>query len=125
MKNASNTMFRIGKVFNVFGLIASICMIVAGPILMIVGSANNESVLVKDGVYSLMFGIHFTVAFSCANKYSNRSLQQLSNGSDNGLTNYITAMVFGTLSTNVFVLLGGIFAIVSSSQSNQNNEKDK
>lgn len=123
MKNTSNTMFKIGTVFNIIGFIVSICVIIAGPFLLIFGAINENNDMMKSGRKCIFYGLHFLVAFALSMKYTKQSRQQLNYGPNGNLANYITAMVFGTLSCIPFVVIGGVLAMVYDIQQTHKENK--
>ena len=133
MKNASNTMFKIGRIFNIIAIPVSIILIVVGIILTVVGTegtatASNESDEVL-AVASLSNGIALAFVFVFILIFSIISLVICKNKKDeidqgsNEVAPRVVLIVFGAISDNIFYTLAGIFSLVARSQEAQTKEE--
>lgn len=132
MKNASETMFKIGKVFNIIYIPVSIILFVAGLILIVQGSANYEAatttkaqqealIAITSGSTYLAYGIILFVGavvslIVCLKKHG-----EIENG-NNEVSPRVFLIVFGAIGENVFYVLAGIFGLVARNQE-QNQTK--
>ena len=133
MKVASNTMFKIGRIFNIIAIPVSIILIVVGILLTFVGTegtatASNESDEVL-AVASLSNGIALAFVFVFMLIFSIISLVICKNKKDeidqgsNEVAPRVVLIVFGAISDNIFYTLAGIFSLVARSQEAQTKEE--
>lgn len=119
MKKASKTMYLIGRIFNVIEIVLCVIFIIVGALLAAkVFPTESE----EEAVALMASGITLIVFFAIILILSVVVLIML-NKAYKGLDTvekkpHIVMIVLGAISTNAFLILGGIFALVASSQAN-------
>jgi hypothetical protein len=127
MKNASRTMMKIGRIFNIifiplFALLAVILMIV-GLAGIVAGTVDSNQDAVAAGVTSVAYAVFFIFAvifnivalIICTKK--NNEIE----AGNNEVAPRVFIIVFGALSDNPFYILAGIFSLVARSQEANSN----
>ena len=114
MKNASATMYKIGRIFTFVLLGIAALLVLIYSILMIVGIVNGNFPAYLSNVIgnSIWLGIIIVVLIVAAN-----SIRAIEEGTKE-TTPHILMIVFGAISGNVFYVLGGIFGLVALGQEN-------
>ena len=125
MKNASQIMYKIGKIINIILIPLSALLVIigiVGVVLGAIGSAVAEEgasaslaafaaasgAYIGLGIFLLVFSIVSLIV--CSKKWAN-----IEAGSDE-VADRVFLIVFGVLSDNIFYILCGIFSLVARSQ---------
>lgn len=123
MKNASQIMYKIGKIINIIVIPLSALLVIigiVGVVLGAIGSAAAEEgasfaafaaasgAYIGMGIFLLVFSIVSLII--CSKKWAN-----IEAGSDE-VADRVFLIVFGVLSDNIFYILCGIFSLVARSQ---------
>ena len=125
MKNASEIMYKIGKIINIILIPVSALMLVIGFIALVVagmGAASGEGEI-APAVASLAASSGFLIGYGivllvvsivsliiCSKKHAN-----IATGS-NEVSDRVFLIVFGVVGDNIFYILAGIFSLVARSQ---------
>lgn len=126
MRNATNVMYKIGKVFNIIGVVLSAILIIAG-IVVIAGvdivvsesaSEQDAALLVAAGAIYLVIGIIELVVQIISLVLVGKAKAEL-DGGNGSKKMQIVMIVFGAIGC-IFYLLGGIFGIVTISSEYNN-----
>lgn len=125
MKNASETMYRIGRIFNFILLGIYAILIVVNLVSMIVGlTDSNRSAQVSSAVSGLITNI-ILIALTVVLLFLAKKAMTDIEADGTNQTPHILMIVFGVLTGDVFYLLGGIFGLVAISQANNSNNTPK
>ena len=109
MKNASQTMYRLGRIINYVLLGLGALLTLIGIIGLIAGTEGAAGLL----GYGLMLVITNVVALILAGK----ALASLTDGQVNNKP-HIIMIVVGAISENPLFVLGGIFGLIAEHQGN-------
>ena len=118
MRNASSTMYRIGRIFTIVELILGPIFFIVGLIFAIVGGIKDptDAVMVSNGSSMIGWGIYFVVVAILCLVFVGKALRELSNRNDRNPTPFILTIVFGAIANNVFYVLAGIFGLIADGQ---------
>lgn len=123
MKNTSNTMYNIGRIFTIIELILGAIFFGLGIIFAIVGAVvENGAALAASGGSLIGTGIWLLVGAILCLVFVGKAKKELQNESSKNLTPYILTIVFGAIAGNVFYVLAGIFGIIAESQQGQKEQ---
>lgn len=121
MRNASKTMYKIGRIFNFVLLGLAALLIVIYTILMIVHLANNEGLWYLGTIIGLTIWLAIIIVTII---FATRAIKAIDEDEKNNAP-HITMIVFGAISGDVFYLLGGIFGLIAISQETENSSDNK
>ena len=121
MRNASRTMYQIGRIFSFILLGIAALLTVIFTILMIVDLANGNGLHYLGNIigYVLWLALIIVVIILATNAIKNTEEDSKNN------TPHIIMIVFGAISGDVFYLLGGIFGLIANSQEGSENSSNK
>ena len=132
MKNASEIMYKIGRIINIIVIPLSAFLLVLGIILAAAGtvgagSANTEEqqaaiAMAASGGSLIGYGSFLLVTSILSLVICTKKKAEIDNGS-NEIAPRVLLIVFGAIAENVFYILAGIFSLVARSQemNNTNN----
>ena len=118
MKNASNTMYRIGRIFTIVELILGPILFIIGLIAVIAGSIKDptDAALVSSGGTCIAWGVYFVVVAILQLIFVSKAQKELENRETRNPTPFILTIVFGAIAQNVFYVLAGIFGLIADGQ---------
>ena len=123
MKNSSNTMYNIGRIFTIIELILGPIFFLLGLIFAIVAGVVEDAAQLAAPAGTLIgYGIWFLVGGILCLVFVGKAKRELQNENNKNLTPFILTIVFGAIAGNVFYVLAGIFGIVAESQQGQKEE---
>lgn len=123
MKNTSNTMYNIGRIFTIIELIVGPIFLLLGIIFAIVAGVVEDAAALAPASGTLIgYGIWFLVGGILCLIFVGKAKRELQNESNKNLTPFILTIVFGAIAGNVFYVLAGIFGIVAESQQGQKEQ---
>ena len=127
MQNASNTMYRIGRIFTIIELILGPIFILIGIILAIVGGIQDpvNQAMVSNGGTLIGWGIYFIVVSILCLVFVGKAQKELANRDSRNPTPFILTIVFGAIAQNVFYVLAGIFGLIADGQQGGQKEEPK
>ena len=127
MKNASNTMYNIGRIFTIVELVLGPILFLIGLICVIVGSVVDprDAALIASGGSLIGWGVYFIVVSILALVFVGKAKQELQNEETKNPTPFIITIVFGAIASNPFYVLAGIFGLIADGQQGQQNEQPK
>ena len=118
MKTASKVMYTIGRIFNIFAIIACVVLIVVGIVAMVVPgklAEASEDITTPDeakamGMTILITGAVLFVVYTVICALAGHARKALNNNKTENAPHIIMIIVgiFG----DIFYLLGGIFGLV-------------
>ena len=116
MKNASKTMYKIGRIFSFVLLGITAILTIIYSILMIVEiTKGNFPRYLGDVIkFSIWLSLVIVVIILASNALRAMEKDDKSNGP------HIVMIVFGAISGDVFYLLGGIFGLIAIGQEEEN-----
>ena len=127
MKNTSNTMYNIGRIFTIVELVLGPILFLIGLICVIVGYAVDprDAALIASGGSLIGWGVYFIVVSILALVFVGKAKKELQNEETKNPTPFIITIVFGAIATNPFYVLAGIFGLIADGQQGQQNEQPK
>ena len=121
MKNASNIMYKIGKIFNIVLIVLYAVLIFVGLILAIVGAAGvateteGAAETVGSGISMIVWDTFYLAASIVCLILTKKAMAAL-NDNSSSIKPHIIMIVAGAICNNVFLVLGGIFGIIAEKQ---------
>lgn len=127
MKNTSNTMYNIGRIFTIVELVLGPILFLIGLICVIVGSVVDprDAALIASGGSLIGWGVYFIVVSILALVFVGKAKQELQNEETKNPTPFIITIVFGAIASNPFYVLAGIFGLIADGQQGQQAEQPK
>lgn len=127
MQNASNTMYRIGRIFTIIELVLGPIFFVIGLIVLIVGSVQDpqDAALMGSGGTLIGWGIYFIIVSILQLIFVSKAQKELANRDNRNPTPFILTIVFGAIAQNVFYVLAGIFGLIADGQQGGQKEEPK
>ena len=127
MKNTSNTMYNIGRIFTIVELVLGPILFLIGLIVVIVGSVADpqDAALITSGGTLIGWGVYFIVVSILALVFVGKAKKELQNEETKNPTPFIITIVFGAIASNPFYVLAGIFGLIADGQQGQQNEQPK
>ena len=127
MKNTSNTMYNIGRIFTIVELILGPILFIIGLICVLVGYSVDprDAALIASGGSLIGWGVYFIVVSILALVFVGKAKQELQNEETKNPTPFIITIVFGAIASNPFYVLAGIFGLIADGQQGQQNEQPK
>ena len=146
MKKTSETMFKIGKIFNIIALPLLVILMIGGTFLLAFGGLSllatgfenssataSSSISFGDkldeetatafllyGIYMLVFGL-FALVFEIVTLVVCSKKHNLIKAGSTEPSPRVFLIVFGALSENIFYILAGIFSLIANAQETKNN----
>ena len=118
MKTASKVMYTIGRIFNIFAIIACVILVVVGIVAMVMPgkiAESSDSIPTPDeanamGMSILITGAVLFVVYSVICALAGHARKALNNNKTENAPHIIMIIVgiFG----DIFYLLGGIFGLI-------------
>lgn len=126
MQNASNTMYRIGRIFTLIELILGPIFLVIGIIVAIVGGVKDpqDAALISSGSTLIGWGIYFIIVSILCLIFVSKAQKELADRDNRNPTPFILTIVFGAIAQNPFYVLAGIFGLIADGQQG-NKEQPK
>ncbi len=127
MQNASNTMYRIGRIFTIIELVLGPILFIIGLIAVIAGSVQDPSdaALISSGSTCIGWAVYFIIVAILQLIFVSKAQKELANRENRNPTPFILTIVFGAIGNNVFYVLAGIFGLIADGQQGNNNEENK
>ena len=131
MKNASETMFKIGKIINIILIPVAALLLIVGVVFSVVsalaaeaGTASQEDIILVASASGTLigYGVVLLVTSILSLVICTKKKAEIDGGS-NEVAPRVFIIVFGAIAENVFYVLAGIFSLVARSQemNNTNN----
>ena len=117
MKNTSNTMYNIGRIFTIIEIVLGPIFFFLGLIFVIVGGLVEEAAALAGPGGSLIgYGIWFIVGGILCLIFVGKAKRELKDEGNKNPTPFILTIVFGAIAGNVFYVLAGIFGLIADGQ---------
>lgn len=133
MKNASETMYKIGKIINIIMIPVSVLLLVIGIIGIAVGAtqaasssgqAEPEGLAIAAAASTCIgWGFYFLITSILSIIICPKKHKEIENGS-NEVAPRVFLIVFGAIADNIFYVLSGIFSLVARSQELNSNSSN-
>ena len=114
MKKAAKVMYIISLVFAIIALIFGILSLASGIFALVNPEAfknAGQAISSSDASVALGFGIYTIIAEIIGIIFLKWAKKSIGTGN---VVPHIVAIVFGVISGNIFLLLGGIFGVISA-----------
>jgi len=118
MRNASETMYKIGRVFSFVLLGLTALLIVIYSILMIVAAVDGRFPAYLGNVIGYTIWLALVIVAIILASRAIKAIDE--NKSENGP--HITMIVVGAISGDIFYLLGGIFGVIANGQESEKKD---
>ena len=115
MKNVSNKMFNIGRIFSIVEFIIGCCLVGIGALLFLL-ELFVEDFSWGGGLKTLIWGSWMVVGAVLCFVFVNKAKKELADENNRNKTPFIITIIFGAVSWNVFYVLAGIFGLIASGQ---------
>ena len=127
MKNTSNTMYNIGRIFTIVELVLGPILFLIGLICVIVGYVVDpqDAPLISSGGSLIGWGIYFIVVSILALVFVGKAKRELADEQTKNPSPFIVTIVFGAIASNPFYVIAGIFGLVAENQQGQPAEEAK
>ena len=122
MRDTSNTMYKIGKIWNIVALALCGVWFLVEFILLIVAAINGWYV---GGYVSGMITALFEAAFNLVVLIIMPKQLKTADEDKTNPAPHIVLIIFGALSWNPFLILGGIFGLVANGQESNGSSDQK
>ena len=122
MRDASKTMYKIGRIFSYVLLGIAALVIVIQTILLIVDAVQGNNVLDNIGSIvgtSIWLGLVIVLII-----LATKSIKDIESDEKNN-SPHIIMIVMGAITGDVFYLLGGIFGLVAIGQEEEAKKEEK
>ena len=122
MKNASQIMYKIGKIINIvviviFAILIVVNIVTLGAAAAVDGDVEAKAVAIGAAVGGMVTSIIFLALAIVALVVANKAINAIGDGQENRKP-HIICIVMGAISENPFYILGGIFGLIAESQEN-------
>ena len=124
MKNTSNKMYNIGRIFTIIEIILGACFIPLGILFLVLDALIEDFSFLYSGSL-LGYGIWMLVTGILCLVFVGKAKKELQDENRKNMTPFILTIVFGAISGNVFYVLAGIFGIIAESKQNNGGEQPK
>lgn len=128
MKNASEIMYKIGKIINIVMIPVSVLLLVVGAVLIattpVSGQMTPEEVeKISSASTCIGYGVYFLITSVLSIIICPKKHKEIANGSME-IAPRVFLIVFGVIAGNTFYVLAGIFGLVARSQELNSNSSN-
>ena len=128
MKNASEIMYKIGKIINIIMIPVSVLLLVIGAALIATTPVSTEMTpeqlqQIATGSSSIGYGVYFLITSVLSIIICPMKHKEIANGSTE-IAPRVFLIVFGAIADNIFYVLAGIFGLVARSQELNSNSSN-
>lgn len=120
MKEASKTMYKIGRIFS-YVLLGIYALVIVLNIILLAVDATKDGSPIGDNISNIVTCSIFLVLTILCIVFATRSIKEIEEGSKEAKP-HIVMIVFGALCGDIFYLLGGIFGLVANGQSEEQSK---
>jgi len=121
MKNASNKMYNIGRIFTIIELILGAIFIPLGILLLVLVTLIEDFNYAGAGSF-IGYGVFFIVGAILCLIFVGKAKKELANEESRNKVPFIITIVFGAVAGNVFYVLAGIFGLIADGQQGNKEE---
>ena len=121
MKNTSNKMYNIGRIFTIIEIIVGASFIPLGILLLVLQALIEDFSFLYSGTL-LGYGIWFLVTGILCLVFVGKAKKELADENNKNKTPFIITIIFGAISGNVFYVLAGIFGLIAEGQQGNKEE---
>ena len=128
MKNASEIMYKIGKIINIVMIPVSVLLLVVGAVLIATTPVSDQMTPEEvEKIYSastcIGYGVYFLITSVLSIIICPMKHKEIANGSTE-IAPRVFLIVFGAIADNIFYVLAGIFGLVARSQELNSNSSN-
>lgn len=123
MKNTSNKMYNIGRIFSVVELIVGVVLVGLGTLLTIL-QLLLEDFSYAGGPRTIFWGAYMVVAAILCFVFVAKAKKELADENNRNKTPFIITIIFGAVSWNVFYVLAGIFGLIADGQQGEQPKEE-
>ena len=128
MRNARETMMKIGRIWNiVFIAVGALCFVlgIVGVVLGAISDGDTQIALAASGGDLLGWGIWTLIANIVAIILIPKANAIVFNGQDNVIKGSVFIIIIGVVAWNPFYILAGIFGIIVKDEINKESQEKK
>ena len=122
MKNASNKMYNIGRIFTIIEIILGPILILIGTLLLILSAVIEDFNAAANSGSLIFYGAYFIVGGILCLIFVSKAKKELADESTRNNKPFIITIVFGAIAGNVFYVLAGIFGLIAEGQQGNKEE---
>lgn len=128
MKNASEIMYKIGKIINIIMIPVSVLLLVIGAVLIATTPVSTEMTpeetqKIASASTCIGYGIYFLIVSVLSIIICPKKHKEIANGNME-IAPRVFLIVFGAIADNIFYVLAGIFGLVARSQELNSNSSN-
>ncbi|MBQ7642162.1 MAG: hypothetical protein IJS83_06800 [Acholeplasmatales bacterium] len=128
MKNASEIMYKIGKIINIIMIPVSVLLIVIGAVLIATTPVSTEMTpeelqKIASASTCIGYGVYFLITSVLSIIICPKKHKEIANGNME-IAPRVFLIVFGAIADNIFYVLAGIFSLVARSQELNSNSSN-
>ncbi len=128
MKNASEIMYKIGKIINIIMIPVSVLLLVIGAVLIATTPVSNQATpeelqQIATASTCIGYGVWFLITSVLSIIICPMKHKEIANGSME-IAPRVFLIVFGAIAENIFYVLAGIFGLVARSQELNSNSSN-
>ena len=121
MKNTSNKMYNIGRIFTIIEIIVGAAFIPLGILFIVLDALIEDFSFIYSSTL-LGYGIWFLVTGILCLIFVSKAKKELADENNKNKTPFIITIIFGAISGNVFYVLAGIFGLIADGQQGNKEE---
>ena len=128
MKNASETMYKIGKIINIIMIPVSVLLLVIGAVLIATRQVSDQTTpeelqQIATATSCIGYGVWLLITSVLSIIICPIKHKEIANGSME-IAPRVFLIVFGAIAENIFYVLAGIFGLVARSQELNSNSSN-
>ena len=123
MKNVSNKMYNIGRIFSIVEFIVGCCLVGLGTLLFLL-ELFVEDFSWGGGLKTLIWGSWMVVGAILCFVFVNKAKKEITDESSRNKKPFIMTIVFGAIAGNVFYILAGIFGLIANGQQGEQSKEE-
>lgn len=128
MKNASEIMYKIGKIINIIMIPVSVLLLVIGAVLIATTPVSDQMTpeelqKIASASTCIGYGVYFLIVSVLSIIICPKKHKEIANGSTE-IAPRVFLIVFGAIADNIFYVLAGIFGLVARSQELNSNSSN-
>ena len=123
MKNVSNKMYNIGRIFSIIEFIVGCCLVTLGTLLFFL-ELFVEDFSWGGGLKTLISGSWMVIGAVLCFVFVNKAKKELTYERSRNKKPFIMTIVFGAVAGNIFYVLAGIFGLIADGQQGEQPKEE-